>query len=415
MPVFNVQHCVVTSQLSSYPAPLSQSCMIDVPSKIWRPKPANRYVPLDYGDDIDEDLLIFTQYSKSIRRIPLAFTSSCTDVHFWDTARNTPEFNKHLRIGTNVDHVTRGRIEMMVQKYWDVFYKAGACKTVLGFEFAIDTGRSQPVCCRKPSYGPHESKIILAQQKALLANGWIRKCYGPWGSLVVLAPKPHQEDVTNIVDFVWRMCVSYRKLNSVTLPFEYPIPRCKDAINDFSDSAGRLYFISLDARSGYHQVFVRTCDQDKLAFFSPDGKKYTFSIMPFGPRNAPGIYTCMMHALSTEWNALFASRHPAAKHIGDRVIIDNILLYAVDMADLLAYLECVLKVCQKYRLSLKLSKCDFLKERVKYVGHDLTSHGNCPSTSKFNTTIGPCPPLVKLCTPSSNFATSTTNTAHGLR
>jgi hypothetical protein len=41
-------------------------------------------------------------------------------------------------------------------------------------------------------------------------------------------------------------------------------------------------------------------------------------------------------------------------------------------------------VCQKYRLSLKLSKCDFLKERVEYVGHDLTSDGNCPSKSKFN-------------------------------
>jgi hypothetical protein len=90
----------------------------------------------------------------------------------------------------------------------------------------------------------------------------------------------------------------------------------------------------------------------------------------------------MMHVLSLEWNALFKACHPNANHTGDRVIVDNILLFAVDKVELLDYLECVLEVCQKYRLSLKLSKCDFLKERIEYVGHDLTSDGNCPSKSK---------------------------------
>jgi hypothetical protein len=64
--------------------------MIDVPSKIWRPKPENKYVPLDYGNDIDDDLLVFTQSGKSVRRLPAAFESARTDVHFWDCNRYTP-------------------------------------------------------------------------------------------------------------------------------------------------------------------------------------------------------------------------------------------------------------------------------------------------------------------------------------
>jgi len=48
--------------------------------------------------------------------------------------------------------------------------------------------------------------------------------------MIVLAAKPHQEDITDITKFIWRTCVSYRKLNSVTKPFEYPIPRCDDAV-----------------------------------------------------------------------------------------------------------------------------------------------------------------------------------------
>jgi hypothetical protein len=135
--------------------------MIDVPSKIWRPKPENKYVPLDYGDDIDDDLLVFTQYGNAVRRTPLALVSARTDIHFWNHDRDSPEFHKHFRLGAAVDFETRGKIEMMVQKYWDVFHEAGVRLPVLGFEFAIDTGGSQPVCCRKPNYGPHESAIIL--------------------------------------------------------------------------------------------------------------------------------------------------------------------------------------------------------------------------------------------------------------
>jgi hypothetical protein len=62
----------------------------------------------------------------------------------------------------------------------------------------------------------------MTQIDVLLDNGWIYQCYGQWGSSVVLAAKPHQEHIDDITDFIWRMCVSYRCLNQVTIPFEYP-------------------------------------------------------------------------------------------------------------------------------------------------------------------------------------------------
>ncbi len=103
--------------------------------------------------------------------------------------------------------------------------------------------------------------------------------------------------------------------------------------------------------------------------------------MPFGPRNAPGFYTCMIHVLSTEWNKLFRSRYPDTKHTVDRVIIDYILLSTADQGDLLLYLECVLDVCKKYHLSLTPPKCDFLKARVDSVHHVLTRNAHCSSTT----------------------------------
>ena len=65
----------------------------------------------------------------------------------------------------------------------------------------------------------------------------------------------------DIDEFIWRMCVSHGRLNQVTLPFEHPMPRCDDAIDNFGDSAGRSCFISLDNKTGYHQIAVRFLDQ----------------------------------------------------------------------------------------------------------------------------------------------------------
>ena len=83
-------------------------------------------------------------------------------------------------------------------------------------------------------------------------------------------------------------------MNGVTKSFEYHILRCSENIEDFGDFSGNIYFISLDAHSGYYQIRVRRVDQEKMVFFTSDGKKKTFKIMPFGENNAPAFYTAMM-------------------------------------------------------------------------------------------------------------------------
>ena len=80
----------------------------------------------------------------------------------------------------------------------------------------------------------------------LVGNDWIKQCEGGWGAPIVLALKPHQETLDNVDKFLWRMCISYRQLNRVTNPFEYPIGQCNTAIEYLGDSAGELFFLCLD-------------------------------------------------------------------------------------------------------------------------------------------------------------------------
>jgi hypothetical protein len=64
-------------------------------------------------------------------------------------------------------------------------------------------------------------KSIAALEKV----GHIKKIHdGQRLFKATLAPKPHQETIMDIGDFVWRFCVNYIRLNQVTKLIIYPIP-----------------------------------------------------------------------------------------------------------------------------------------------------------------------------------------------
>jgi hypothetical protein len=85
----------------------------------------------------------------------------------------------------------------------------------------IDTGDHQPIAVAKPHYGIHEAPIMQNMIKRLLDMGFIVKdSISPWGFRITLAPKPHQENVTEIENYVWRFCTNYIcmhiRLNMIT-------------------------------------------------------------------------------------------------------------------------------------------------------------------------------------------------------
>jgi hypothetical protein len=125
-----------------------------------------------------------------------------------------------------------------------------------------------------------------------------------------------------------------------------------------------LWFISLDCRQGFHQILIRLLDQEKTAFYTPNGDKECLTVMPFGPMNGPATYTAMMFELREEWMSLFLKCHPEhAKFVADsRTIIDDILNWSTDPDALLDLFECICIVFLKYRVSFRLDKCEFFKD-----------------------------------------------------
>ena len=164
----------------------------------------SRYTTPDYDNGVLDDLLDYSQYGKCMYKSEVTWESGPARVDriLFNESDHLQELQKDLRFGTAVDSSTQLAVTDIIKKYWDCFIKEGAKRTILGYEFGIDTTGAKPVCYRKPSYGPYESKVIMKEIEDLLHNRWIEECGGPWGSMIVLAQKPHQEHITNIEDFV---------------------------------------------------------------------------------------------------------------------------------------------------------------------------------------------------------------------
>ena len=87
-----------------------------------------------------------------------------------------------------------------------------------------------------------------------------------------------------------RMCVNYRRLNSLSREDAYPMPR----IDDLIDRLGKAKFITtLDLTRGYWQMPVVKADQHKTAFVTPFGL-FQFKVMPFRLNGAPASFQCLM-------------------------------------------------------------------------------------------------------------------------
>ncbi len=66
---------------------------------------------------------------------------------------------------------------------------------------------------------------------------------------------------------------------------------------------GVLYWL-FNAPMGYHQLAIALASQKKLAFQGPDSIKWTYCVMPFGPKNGPATFINFIHDVDSQWKAL---------------------------------------------------------------------------------------------------------------
>ncbi|XP_076069754.1 uncharacterized protein LOC143041630 [Oratosquilla oratoria] len=133
-----------------------------------------------------------------------------------------------------------------------------------------------------------QKEYVREEVQRLQEVGIVEPSSSPWASPVVLVPKP---------DGSMRLCIDYRKLNAVTEPDSYPLPRIDDVI----DEVGRAQWVTkLDLLQGYYQVRLSERSRAISAFITPEGL-YQFTVLPFGLRNAPATFQRLMNLAKNEF------------------------------------------------------------------------------------------------------------------
>jgi hypothetical protein len=83
---------------------------------------------------------------------------------------------------------------------------------------------------------------------------------------LVLAPKPHQEDIDAINICILQMCINYQPLNAVTHTYLFPIHCCCNTLEGFAEFDGPIHLITLGAMQGFHQIKVKASSKKNRPF-----------------------------------------------------------------------------------------------------------------------------------------------------
>ena len=126
----------------------------------------------------------------------------------------------------------------------------------------------------------------------------------------------------------------------------------------------------MDLASGYWQVDLSPEDRQKAALITSEGF-FEPTCMLQGLCNAPATFQRAMDSILHDLKLSCVL-----------VYLDDITVFSATFTDHLAHLKEVFIKIQEAGLKLKPSKCAFFKERLEFLGHEVTQTGICPMTKK---------------------------------
>ena len=186
----------------------------------------------------------------------------------------------------------------------------------------------------------------------MLADGRIEPSCSPWSSSVVMVPKKTKGE--------YRLCVDFRKLNSITKQDAYPMPTVDSILGSLH---GATVFSSLDLKSGYHQMALDDADKEKTAFACEEGL-FQFTVLPFGVVNGPASFQRLMEVVLRGLIGRICY-----------VYLDDIVIYSSSPSQHLNDLRQVLQRLRDSGLMVNRKKCVFGASSMKYLGHVISGDG----------------------------------------
>lgn len=269
-------------------------------------------------------------------------------------------------ISVNLDSVpksVRNKFLMVLDKFEGVF--ASPIETLPYNTTVVATIRTrdeEPIYSRYYQYPIAMIDFVNQEIQDLLANNIIRPSRSPYNNPIWVVEKKGLDENGKPKK---RLVIDFRKLNSKTICDKYPIPETSAILANLGKAK---FFTTLDLKSGFHQINLREEDREKTAFSINNGK-YEFCRMPFGLKNAPGIFQRAIDDILLD-------------EIGRccHVYIDDIIIFSGSEQKHIDDIGRILEKLYNANMRVSVEKSRFLRTSVEFLGFTVSTSGikTCP-------------------------------------
>ena len=225
----------------------------------------------------------------------------------------------------------------------------GCARNVEPFDIKLNTDK--PIFRRQYKIPHCHEAEVEKQVNEMLQNKVIEPSTSPYNFPIIVVPKK---------DGKKRICVDFRELNKITEDIKYPLPVISDIINSLNN---QKIFSSIDMVNAYHQIEI-TKEASKFTAFSTKSNHYQFTRLPFGLKNAPIFFSKVINSVLYDL-------------LGDGILcyLDDIIVFSKTEEEHLQKLNSLLQRLQRANLKIKISKCKFFANKLKFLGFQISEKG----------------------------------------
>ena len=172
-----------------------------------------------------------------------------------------------------------------------------------------------------------------------------------------------------------RICVDLKILNETVLREIHPLPKVDETLALLS---GATCFTKLDVNSGFWQIPLSANSCLLTTFLTPYGR-FCFNKLPFGVACAPELFQKCMASILEGLHGVVCQ-------------IDDVLVFGTTHKEHDDRLFAVIRRLESAGITLNLGKCEFAKDKVRFLGHQVSKAGVQPDPQKIAAITSMKPP-----------------------
>lgn len=272
------------------------------------------------------------------------------------TTVSEKQFKEHLASITSIDKDCSDQLVHLLAEFHDIFSDCPGLNNV--YTCSFDVTENVPFKI-KPYPIPFSRRPAVEKElDRMLKWGVIERSSSPYSNPIVCVGK---------ADGSVRLCLDARRINQLILPMRDSSPPLDELLSCFG---GKKMFSSLDFTAGYWQVPLHPTVRKYTAFVY-NGKTYHFCVVPFGLNISN---TAFGHALESVLN-IQVSEEQDDQMKDLHIYVDDLLISTTTFPKHLLQLRILFTKIRMSGMTLKLAKCEFLRQKIKFLGHIISPFG----------------------------------------